>query len=145
MQIKSASQIFQSADKLETVALTKKLMSEEDWWLMTLYLKPSTASTKASFTRGRAQIVFTEASLKVWCWMFWTNCSSLLFKQQRKRNLLCFTITQRSCQQGSLSWVLRFEKLIIQYTHKFIVWCMTKIVEKYFIFIDPEKKIEDNK
>lgn len=29
VQIKSASQIFQSADKLETVALTKKLMSEE--------------------------------------------------------------------------------------------------------------------
>lgn len=36
VQIKSASQIFQSADKLETVALTKKLMSEESWWLMTL-------------------------------------------------------------------------------------------------------------
>lgn len=29
VQIKSASQIFQSADKLETVALTKKLTSGE--------------------------------------------------------------------------------------------------------------------
>lgn len=60
MQIKSASQIFQSADKLETVALTKKLMSEEDWWLMMLYLKPSTECTKTSFTQRRAHRSYSQ-------------------------------------------------------------------------------------